>query len=228
MGAGAEPQAGAGGGREDPAQAGARACRRRPARASRSATSRCSVRTGPRSAPRPSRRRSRSSSESRRGMRQSGRDDRVLSPSRERARAKINLTLTVLGRRADGYHELESLVTFADVDDVVTLEPGAPHASTVGGPFAQDIDGENLLARALALLRQAEPGLQPGIGHAGEEPARRRRSRRRLGRCGGAAARRARRPIPTRRAMSPGTTSPRALAPTCRCAWRAGRRSCGA
>ena len=35
-------------------------------------------------------------------------------PIRELARAKINLTLTVLGRRPDGYHELESLVTFAE------------------------------------------------------------------------------------------------------------------
>ncbi len=31
---------------------------------------------------------------------------------RERAKAKVNLTLTVTGRRADGYHTLESLVAF--------------------------------------------------------------------------------------------------------------------
>ena len=43
----------------------------------------------------------------------------------ERARAKVNLTLNVRGRRSDGYHEIESLVTFADVHDTVTLEPGA-------------------------------------------------------------------------------------------------------
>ena len=42
----------------------------------------------------------------------------------ERARAKINLTLRVLGRRADGYHLLESLVVFAGVGDDVTFEPG--------------------------------------------------------------------------------------------------------
>ncbi len=42
----------------------------------------------------------------------------------ESARAKINLTLRVVGRRADGYHELESLVVFADLADTLTLQPG--------------------------------------------------------------------------------------------------------
>jgi len=81
---------------------------------------------------------------------------------RQRAHAKVNLTLSVLGRRADGYHELESLVTFADVHDVVTLESDAPHALAVSGPFAHGIAGENILARALAVLGQAEPGLSIG------------------------------------------------------------------
>ena len=40
----------------------------------------------------------------------------------EKARAKINLTLRILGRRADGYHELESLVAFAAVGDLITLD----------------------------------------------------------------------------------------------------------
>jgi 4-diphosphocytidyl-2-C-methyl-D-erythritol kinase len=81
---------------------------------------------------------------------------------REPARAKVNLTLTVAGRRPDGYHELESLVTFADVGDVVTLEPGAAGGVAVAGPFAGYIGGENLLIRALALLRQTDPGLVLG------------------------------------------------------------------
>jgi 4-diphosphocytidyl-2-C-methyl-D-erythritol kinase len=80
-------------------------------------------------------------------------------PVRELAPAKINLTLSVLGRRADGYHELESLVTFADVHDVVTLEPGAPSSVVVAGPFAGYIGGENLLVRALALLADADNAL---------------------------------------------------------------------
>jgi 4-diphosphocytidyl-2-C-methyl-D-erythritol kinase len=85
-----------------------------------------------------------------------------MMPIRELARAKVNLTLTVLGRRADGYHALESLVTFAHVHDVVTIQPGDDGGVGVAGPFAQAIDGENLLARALALLREADPGLQLG------------------------------------------------------------------
>jgi 4-diphosphocytidyl-2-C-methyl-D-erythritol kinase len=80
----------------------------------------------------------------------------------EIARAKVNLTLRVLGRRADGYHELESLVTFAAAHDVVTLEPGADGSVVVTGPFAQYIGGDNLLIRLLALLRDTAPGLRLG------------------------------------------------------------------
>ena len=83
-------------------------------------------------------------------------------PVRELAPAKINLTLSVRGRRADGYHELESLVTFADVHDVVTLEPGAASSVVVAGPFAGYIGGENLLVRALTLLQDADPALRLG------------------------------------------------------------------
>ena len=36
-------------------------------------------------------------------------------PLASRAPAKINLSLHVLGRRADGYHELESLVAFGQM-----------------------------------------------------------------------------------------------------------------
>ncbi len=57
--------------------------------------------------------------------------------SSEQAPAKINLTLRVIGRRADGYHELESLVAFADLADALTLEPGPASSLTVTGPFAR-------------------------------------------------------------------------------------------
>ena len=83
-------------------------------------------------------------------------------PIREFARAKVNLTLSVLGRRPDGYHELESLVTFAELHDVVTLQPGTCGSVAVTGPFAQYIGGENLLVRALNVLRDVAPGLALG------------------------------------------------------------------
>lgn len=81
----------------------------------------------------------------------------------ERARAKINLTLSVLGRRPDGYHALLSLVAFADAADSVALNPAQPTALTVTGPFATAIDGTNLIETALRLVAQSAPGLT--IGH---------------------------------------------------------------
>jgi 4-diphosphocytidyl-2-C-methyl-D-erythritol kinase len=84
----------------------------------------------------------------------------------ELARAKVNLTLVVRGRRTDGYHELESLVTFAEASDVVTIETDAAAGQlTVSGPSGPDIDGENLLSRTMALLREADPHLRIGAVH---------------------------------------------------------------
>jgi 4-diphosphocytidyl-2-C-methyl-D-erythritol kinase len=80
----------------------------------------------------------------------------------ERARAKVNLTLAVHGRRSDGFHELESLVTFADISDQLTLRPGRAFSLRVSGPFAAAIDGENLINRVIAALKTAEPRLQFG------------------------------------------------------------------
>lgn len=80
----------------------------------------------------------------------------------ETARAKINLTLKVLGRRADGYHLLESLVTFASHGDVVTLEAGVAGDLVSSGPFAQAIEGDNLLDKTLRLARETEPRLRLG------------------------------------------------------------------
>lgn len=80
----------------------------------------------------------------------------------EIARAKVNLTLRVLGRRPDGNHELESLVAFADVGDVVEFLPGVPPSVTVVGSFATAIDGPNIAMRALELAREAAPRLVLG------------------------------------------------------------------
>lgn len=72
----------------------------------------------------------------------------------ERAHAKINLALHIIGRRLDGYHELDSIVAFADVADVLTIAPAAKPSITLSGPFASDLppDDENLILAAWHLL----------------------------------------------------------------------------
>ena len=85
----------------------------------------------------------------------------------ETARPKVNLTLRILGRRADGYHALESLVAFADGPaDIVSLDCGEPRGITVTGPFAGGIAGPNLLATVLELASAAAPaGSELRLGH---------------------------------------------------------------
>ncbi|HEY1310406.1 MAG TPA: 4-(cytidine 5'-diphospho)-2-C-methyl-D-erythritol kinase [Pseudolabrys sp.] len=82
----------------------------------------------------------------------------------EQAPAKINLTLRVLGRRADGYHELESLVAFAGLADTLTLHPGGEPTFAVAGPFAGSCGpvAENLVLKASVALRERVAGLQAG------------------------------------------------------------------
>ncbi len=85
-------------------------------------------------------------------------------PLVEKACAKINLTLRVLGRREDGYHELESLVAFADFADKLDLEPGQPENLNISGPFAAACGtrADNLVLKALAALRERVGGLKSG------------------------------------------------------------------
>lgn len=84
---------------------------------------------------------------------------------REAAPAKVNLTLEIAGRRADGLHELASLVAFADVGDTVTLDLDQPPGVMVSGPFADALAGENLLDRALSLVCERAPRLRLGGVH---------------------------------------------------------------
>jgi 4-diphosphocytidyl-2-C-methyl-D-erythritol kinase len=82
----------------------------------------------------------------------------------EFAPAKVNLTLHVLGRRADGYHEIESLVAFADVGDRLTLAPGDTLALDVTGPTAAAAGegGDNLVLKAARALAARVDGLRLG------------------------------------------------------------------
>ena len=81
-----------------------------------------------------------------------------------RAPAKINLTLRVIGRRTDGYHEVESLVGFAGLFDWLAFEPGDDLILEVLGPRADEAGPihENLVLRAARSLAAHMPGLRLG------------------------------------------------------------------
>lgn len=70
------------------------------------------------------------------------------------APAKVNLTLHVTGRRDDGYHELDSLVMFADIGDRVTVRTSDVAKLTVTGPMADGVplDDRNIVMKAAKKL----------------------------------------------------------------------------
>ena len=80
------------------------------------------------------------------------------------APAKINLYLHVTARRDDGYHELDSLVAFADIGDVITLEAAPDFAFDITGPFSGEFTAKekdaspnsaNLIVQAAWALSRA-------------------------------------------------------------------------
>ena len=81
-----------------------------------------------------------------------------------RAPAKINLTLQVIGRRADGYHELESLIAFAGLCDWLAFEPGGDLIVEVVGPRASEVGpvDQNLVVQAARSLALHIPELRLG------------------------------------------------------------------
>ena len=81
---------------------------------------------------------------------------------RETGWAKLNLTLEVLGRRADGFHELRSLVAFAGLGDDVELEPHGALELKVEGPFAHALGGDNLILKAAKAALDMAPNLRLG------------------------------------------------------------------
>jgi 4-diphosphocytidyl-2-C-methyl-D-erythritol kinase len=82
----------------------------------------------------------------------------------EEGRAKVNLSLRVIGRRTDGYHDLESVVAFADCADRLTLEPGGELKLATTGPLAAACGdaADNLVFKAAKLLADAVPNLKLG------------------------------------------------------------------
>ena len=73
------------------------------------------------------------------------------------ARAKLNLTLRITGRREDGYHLLDSLVAFAEIGDRLTARLADRGGFTVSGPFAAALanESDNLVTRAASALAAA-------------------------------------------------------------------------
>ncbi len=75
----------------------------------------------------------------------------------ENAFAKINLALHVTGQRQDGYHLIESLVTFADTGDRLVFQHSGMDDFTLDGPFSAGLAADsqtNLVVRARDLVRK--------------------------------------------------------------------------
>jgi 4-diphosphocytidyl-2-C-methyl-D-erythritol kinase len=88
---------------------------------------------------------------------------RRLMPVVRLAPAKLNLTLAVGGRRADGYHDLHSVMVPLELSDVLSMAPAPGGGDTLHvegrdpGPVA-----DNLVLRAIAAARE-----HVGAGWAG-------------------------------------------------------------
>ena len=86
------------------------------------------------------------------------------------APAKLTLTLSVTGVRADGYHLIDAEMVALDIADVVTIEDADSTSITIDGPFAEGIptDESNLVHKALALTgRTARVHISKNIPHGG-------------------------------------------------------------
>jgi 4-diphosphocytidyl-2-C-methyl-D-erythritol kinase len=80
------------------------------------------------------------------------------------AHAKVNLWLNVVGRRPDGYHQLDSLVAFVDLADTVAVRAADELSLHLDGPYGAALAGEeqNLVLKAARLLA-ARAGRSPDV-----------------------------------------------------------------
>ena len=74
------------------------------------------------------------------------------------ARAKVNLTMDVLSRRADGYHEVDLLMQSVSLCDTLILRRGESLSLTIDGGLP--VEDNNLILRAARLLAQ-DAGVEP-------------------------------------------------------------------
>lgn len=86
-------------------------------------------------------------------------EDLQTARATELAPAKINLALHVTGRRADGYHDIETLAVFAATGDRIDVAVAARDSLVLTGPFAHSVpdDDGNLVLKARDALRGAFP-----------------------------------------------------------------------
>jgi 4-diphosphocytidyl-2-C-methyl-D-erythritol kinase len=86
-----------------------------------------------------------------------------MAPLEEVAPAKVNLFLHVTGRRADGYHLLDSLAVFGPAADRLSAAPAESLTLTLSGPFGDSLAAEpdNLVLRAARALA-TEAGVTAG------------------------------------------------------------------
>ncbi|MGH6923640.1 MAG: 4-(cytidine 5'-diphospho)-2-C-methyl-D-erythritol kinase [Propylenella sp.] len=104
----------------------------------------------------------------------------MLKSVERRAPAKVNLALHVVGRRADGYHLLDSIAVFADCADVIAVEPAEELSVAVSGPFASHAPADRSdlayraaeafcthVGRAPALRIRVEKNIPAGAGLGG-------------------------------------------------------------
>ncbi len=72
------------------------------------------------------------------------------------APAKLNLFLTIMGRREDGYHLLDSLFVFVGLADGITVEASETLSFALSGPFATNLEcgDDNIVMKAAAVLRR--------------------------------------------------------------------------
>lgn len=76
------------------------------------------------------------------------------------AYAKLNLTLRVVGRRPDGYHELQSLATAVDLADRITLTSAEHGVELVAPPELGPVERNLALRAARAILPEDGPGVR--------------------------------------------------------------------
>ena len=78
------------------------------------------------------------------------------------ARAKINLTLRILGKNETGFHLIESIAAFSDFGDEVEIFTNSScDQLEISGPFAKDLEGDNIVVKALEYFRKETMWTQP-------------------------------------------------------------------